>query len=136
MVKLILGSKGHGKTKKLIELVNAAATNTKGFVVCVDKSGKLGINISNTVRLSATDEYDVYGYAAFYGFLAGICAGNYDITDVFVDATLRIGTRDMDKLSAFLDAIEKLSRFSETDFTFTVSEDKENLPDSVLKYCA
>jgi len=128
MVSLILGSKGHGKTKKLIERVNAAAAVSDGNVVCVDKAGKLGISIDNAVRLVHTDEYGISGYDAFYGFLSGLCAGNYDITDVFVDATLRIGSRDMTALAAFLSQVDKLGKISETKFVFTISEDESNLP--------
>ncbi|MDR3344279.1 MAG: hypothetical protein LBT21_01590 [Oscillospiraceae bacterium] len=133
MVKLILGSKGQGKTKRLIERVNAAAAASDGNVVCVDKYGKLELNVHNAVRLVQTDEYGISGYDSLYGFISGICAGNYDITDVFVDATLRIGGRegDFSELAAFLGRVEKLSKISETNFVFTISEDKAALPEAI-----
>ncbi|MDR1805256.1 MAG: hypothetical protein LBQ80_00585 [Clostridium sp.] len=136
MVKLILGSKGQGKTKLLIARVNEAAEASNGNVVCVDKCGKLALSVSNAVRLVQTDEYGISGYDELLGFLAGLCAGNYDITDVFVDATLRIGGRekDLSELAAFLLRVEKLSELSETQFVFTVSEDKDNLPPAVLAF--
>jgi len=136
MVSLILGSKGQGKTKRLIERVNAAAAASNGNVVCVDKAGKLGINISNSIRLVLTDEYNITGYDEFYGFLSGLCAGNYDITDVFVDATLRIGGRDLElsELAAFLGRIDKLGKVCDINFVFTVSENRESLPESVLAF--
>ncbi|MDR1410201.1 MAG: hypothetical protein LBJ12_08105 [Oscillospiraceae bacterium] len=136
MVKLILGSKGQGKTKLLIARANAAAETSDGNVVCVDKYGKLELNVNNAVRLVQTDEYNIMGYEELYGFLTGICAGNYDITDVFVDATLRIGGRDLDlsELATFLGRMEKLSKISETNFVFTISENKDNLPEAVLAF--
>lgn len=134
MVKLILGHKGAGKTKKLIELVNAAVEASNGNVVCVEKEPLLTLNITHRARLTATDDYKVSGYEAFYGFLAGICARDHDITDVFVDATLRIGGRDYNELAAFLAKVDELSKITEHDITFTVSADKEEIPASVFDF--
>ena len=85
MIKLIVGQKGSGKTKTLIDMINAAAKEAKGNVVCVEKGLKMTYDISHSVRLIDIEHYDIKGFDAFYGFLAGVCAGNYDITDVFVD---------------------------------------------------
>ena len=74
-------------------------------------------------------------YAAIYGFLAGICAGNHDITDVLVDATLRIGSRDYHELAAFLEEVYELSNVHDKNFVFTVSADKEELPESIFNFC-
>ncbi|MBQ4208515.1 MAG: hypothetical protein II621_09440, partial [Clostridia bacterium] len=86
-------------------------------------------------RLIATDDYEVKGYDTFFGFLAGVCAGNHDITDVLVDATLRIGGRDYNALAKFLEQVYELSEVHETAFVFTVSADKEELPDSIFNFC-
>ena len=134
MVKLILGHKGAGKTKKLIELVNNAVEKSSGNVVCIEKETMLTYNINYRARLTATDSYNVSGYDAFYGFLSGICAGDHDITDVFVDATLRIGGRDYDELAAFLAKVNELSKITEKEFTFTVSADQDEIPANVFEY--
>ncbi len=135
MISIILGHKGSGKTKHLISCVNDAVETSKGNVVCVEKETKLTYDVNYRARLIATDDYEVKGYAAFYGFLAGVCAGNHDITDVLVDATLRIGGRDYNELAAFLEKIYELSSVNEKDFVFTISADKEELPESIFNFC-
>jgi len=67
------------------------------------------------------------------GFLAGICASNHDVTNVFVDATLRIGSRDYDELAEFLKKINWLAADTKTEFTFTISCDESELPASVFE---
>lgn len=135
MVNLILGHKGSGKTKKLIELVNAAVEKSNGNVVCIEKERLLTYDVNYRARLVETDHYGVSGYDAFYGFLSGIVAGDHDITDILIDATLRIGGRDYDELAAFLEKVANLSKLSEKDFTFTVSADAEELPEKIFTFC-
>ena len=135
MISLILGHKGSGKTKHLIACVNDAIENSKGNVICVEKETKLTYDVNYRARLIAADDYEVKGYDAFYGFLAGICAGDHDITDVLVDATLRIGGRDYNELAKFLETVYELSSSQEKNFVFTVSADKEELPDSIFNFC-
>lgn len=137
MVSLILGKKGSGKTKQLIEKVNEAIENSNGNVVCVEKKPMLTYDVNYRARLIDTDHYDVSGYEAFYGFLSGICAGDHDITDVLVDATLRIGSRDFDELAAFLKKVDALSKghVEEKNFIFTVSADKTELPEEIFTFC-
>ena len=134
MVKLILGHKGSGKTKKLVELVNTAAKESNGNVVCIEKESQLTYDVTSRARLTATDTFFIRGYDAFYGFLCGICAGDHDITDIFVDATLRIGGRNYDELADFLTRVNELSKIEEKNITFTVSADKEEIPASVFEF--
>lgn len=135
MIKLIIGNKGAGKTKKLIDLVNACVENSDGNVVCVEKEPKLTYDISSKARLLETDTYRVSGCKAFYGFLAGICAGNYDVTDVLVDATFKIVGRDYSKLPQFFEMLSELSTATDVDFVFTISCDKEDLPVEIFEFC-
>lgn len=135
MVYLILGNKGSGKTKKLIDLVNAAVEKTNGNVVCVEKERLLTYNINYRARLVETDQYGISGYDAFYGFLGGIIAGDHDITDILVDATLKIGGKNFDDLKAFLEKVSKLSKSAEQDITFTISADESELPAEIFEYC-
>lgn len=133
MIKLIIGNKGSGKTKKLIEAASAAAENSNGNVVCVEQGPSLKYDLTHKVRLVDTVDYSIAGYDAFYGLLAGICAGNYDVTDILADATLRIGGRDYNALAGFLKRVAKLSEVSDTDFVFTVSCDEDELPAKVFQ---
>ena len=133
MVKIITGNKGSGKTKVLIDMINAASQNTNGNVVCIDKSDKLRLNIPNSVRIVDTDVYSIYSFEAFFGLVAGLVAGNYDITDIFVDSILKVGGADFEALGALLAKVDKLTG-NDVSVVFTVSADKGDLPESVVKY--
>lgn len=133
MVKVITGNKGSGKTKILIDMINAASANTDGYVVCIDKSDKLRYDIGHSVRIVDTDKSRVYSFEAFYGLIAGLVAGNYDIKDIFVDSILKIGGADFEALGALLAKVDKLTG-NEVNVVFTVSADKADLPESVSKY--
>ena len=135
MVNLIIGNKGSGKTKRLIELVNSAVEKSSGNVVCIEKERLLTYNVNYRARLVETDHYNVSGYEAFYGFLSGIVAGDHDITDVLVDATLKIGGKDFAALADFLKKVSELSNIAEQDFTFTISADESDLPEEIFTFC-
>ena len=135
MVSLIIGHKGSGKTKLLVEKVNAAIEKSNGNVICVEKETKLTYDVNYRARLVATDSYSVQGFEMLYGLLSGLCAGDHDITDIFVDATLRIGSRDYEALADFLKKVDALSALTDTKFTLTISTDKEDLPARVFEYC-
>ena len=135
MVYLIIGNKGSGKTKRLIDHVNDALERSNGNVVCVEKERLLTYAVNYRARLVETDNYNVSGYDAFYGFLSGLIAGDHDITDILVDATLKIGGRNYDELAAFLKKVSALSSSTEQDFTFTISADESELPASIFDYC-
>ncbi len=135
MVKLINGNKGTGKTNRLIDLVNNAVEKSNGNVVCIEKERLLTYDVNYRARLVETDHYGVSGYDAFYGFLCGIVAGDHDITDILVDATLKIGGRDYEALANFLEKVSQLSKIAEQDITFTVSCDESDLPAKVFDFC-
>lgn len=132
MIKLITGKRGSGKTKILVDNIKEALANTKGNVVCIEKSMQLTYDIPSSVRLVDVDGYKIDSYDKFYGFISGIIAGNYDITDIFVDGILKIGGRNYEELGALLAAVEAIS--SEINVEFTVSEDADALPEAVTKY--
>lgn len=134
MISVIIGNKGAGKTKKLIDLVNKAVENSNGNVVCVEDEPKLTYDISSKARLLETTTYKISGTKAFYGFLSGICAGNYDVTDILVDATFRIVGRNYEELPEFFKSLNDLSEATDVDFVFTISCDEETLPKEVFEY--
>lgn len=131
MIKLIIGKKGAGKTKHLVEMVNSAAETSLGNVVCIEKGGTLTFSVSHKARLIYADDFSISGYNEYYGLLTGVKAGNNDVTHIFGDATLRIGSRNYDELAAFL---ERLSKIEDVEFVFTVSCDESELPASVFNY--
>ena len=129
MITLITGKKGSGKTKKLLDLCNQALAESKGNVIFVEKDATLTYDLSYKARLVIAEEYAVCGYDKLYGFLSGICAGNYDVTDIFVDATLRIGGNDVAALEEMVKNLQKLAE--KVNFVFSVSADKSELPASL-----
>lgn len=131
MITLIIGKKGSGKTKKLIQLANEAVENSKGNVVVIEKGTKLTYDVTHRARLIDTDQYSVQGYEAFYGFVSGICAGNYDVTDILIDSTLKIGGSDLTEFAGFVEKMNHLAGISGTKITLLVSADKSELPDSI-----
>ena len=135
MVTIITGSPGSGKTKQLVQLVHEAAERSAGNVVCIEKKRKLTHEVSNRVRLVATDDYDIAGFSEFYGLICGICARDHDITDIFVDATLRIGSRDVNELLAFLKKVATLMQRNDKEITFTVSANEADLPAEIFNVC-
>lgn len=135
MTNIIVGPKGHNKTSMLIDRVNAAVEVSKGSVICVEKVSVSQFLVSSKVRLIDIDEYDVSSYETFYAFICGLIASNYDITDIFVDSTLRIGGRDMAELDAFIKKINALGLNNNINFTFTISTEVGNLLDETVNAC-
>ncbi len=133
MIKLIIGHKGSGKTKRLVDAVNATTEQSQGNVVCIEKGETLNFSVTHKARLINTETYGITGYDAFYGMLCGVCAGNYDVTDVFVDATLRIVGRDYELLAEFFDRVSALSEETNTNYVFTVSCDEADLPARIFE---
>ncbi|MDE5772128.1 MAG: ATP-binding protein [Ruminococcus sp.] len=133
MIKLITGKKGSGKTKILIDQINESVKSTNGSIVCVEKGSTVRYSISRKVRWCDTEYYNVEGYETFYGFIAGLLASNYDITDIYVDGIFRIGGRDYE---AFGNLLEKLDKLTGDDATvvFTVSADVDELSENVKQF--
>ena len=131
MVTLLIGKKGTGKTKKLISLANEAVAASTGNVVVIEKGSKLTYDVTHKARLIDTEQYLISGYDMLFGFISGICAGNYDVTDIFVDSTFKICSDNMDELKEFVSKIKALADNSETNVTLLISAAKENLPEGI-----
>lgn len=131
MITLLIGKKGSGKTKRLIEEANAAVEASKGCVVVIEKGTKLTYNLTPNARLVDSDAYAVKGYEALYGFLSGLCAGNYDITDIFVDSTFKIAGDNKEELSVFVKKLNALAEEAKTTITLLISSAKDDLPNDI-----
>ena len=127
MVQIIAGKKGTGKTKRLIDITGEAVNVTKGDVVFVEPGSKLMYGISNKARLIDSKRFNISGFDALYGFLSGICAANNDVTDIFVDGTLKIGGDNFDSLSAFISKLKVMSDQTDTRIVLSVSADPSEL---------
>ena len=132
MIKLFIGGKGSGKTKTLIELVNNAAVNSNGSVVCIEKGDKLKHEITYKARLIDTDYYAVSDAEALYGFIAGILASNSDITDIFVDSSLKICKNDIAAFDIMLAKLEAIVK--DVNLVMTASVAVEDASDKIKSY--
>ena len=131
MIDVIVGKKGSGKTKKLVERANEAVAKSSGNVVVIEKGLKLTYDISHQARLIDIDSYSIQGAEALAGFLCGICAGNNDGTDIFVDSTLKIIGPDTDNLVSFVERMNALSSLADTKITLLISMDAGKLPEEI-----
>ena len=134
MLKLIIGVKGTGKTKTLINLVNGALEVTKGDVVCIEKGVKLRYDIKPTARLIDADEYMIKDAQSLYGFVAGILASNHDVTDLFIDGTLKICRGDKSAFEELVVELDKLISKLDINMIMTVSMPEEDLSAAVRKF--
>jgi hypothetical protein len=135
MVKLIMGLKGSGKTKKLIDLVNKAVVEENGDVVCIEKSSALTFDLPYTVRLVQAKEYEFGSYDFLKGFISGLHSGNYDITHIFIDNLFKILDETLDaRVEDFLDWCDAFSERENVKFTMTISADPTLLSSGIQKY--
>ena len=133
MIKLIVGTKGSGKTKTMIDLINEATKTATGNVVVIEKSMQLTTSINHAARLVDVDEYKINGAEMLYGFVAGVLAGNYDITEMFIDGILKVCGNDLEAAGRVLNAINAIAGDS-VNVTVTVSADVNSLPESIKKF--
>lgn len=134
MLKLLIGVKGTGKTKVLIQMVNNALDVTHGDVVCIEKGVKLRYDLKPQCRLINTNEYLVFDASTLYGFIAGILASNHDITDLFVDSALKICENEMAAFEKLLLDVDELSTKLNVNVVMTSSIPTEEASDIVKKY--
>ena len=132
MIKILIGGKGSGKTKTLIELTNNAAETSKGSVICIEKGDKLTHEITYKARLVDSDYYLVNDAEALFGFIAGILASNSDITDIYVDAVLKICANDVDAFAAILPKLSKLTEG--VNLVMSASIPVEECPEAIKAY--
>lgn len=132
MITLLIGKKGSGKTKKLIEHANEAVVKSSGNVVVIEKGLKLTYDISHKARLIDTDAYAINGADVMFGFVSGICAGNYDVTDIFIDSTLKIIGQDIVALEKLVAKLKVLAESANTTITLSVSAGEEELPEALV----
>ena len=134
MIRLMIGKKGSGKTKTLIDLVNTTVDTTDGAVVCIEKGDKLKYDIRYQCRLIDADRYLIEDGQSLFGFVAGILASNHDVGDIFIDSALKICQNDTESFDRFLNEIEKLVEEHGTNFFITSSLDPTEASKTVLKY--
>lgn len=135
MLQLLIGKKGTGKTKVLLANVNDAAKSAAGNVVFISNNTSQNMyDITSKVRMTDTSEFEIASWDEFIGFICGIISGNFDITNIFVDGTLKIVKGSLEGFEAFLAKLEDLGKKFDIDFELSVSIDADSAPEYIKKY--
>ena len=135
MVQVIMGLKGSGKTKKLVDLVLKADKEETGAVVCIEKDKKLTYDIPYQARLIDAGTYDIGSYEFLKGLICGVHAGNYDITHFFIDNFYKlVGDKSSEALCTFIAWLDKFAAAEKIDFVISISVDPDTVPEELKKY--
>ena len=134
MIHVIMGLKGSGKTKKMIDGINAAVAQAQGDVVCIEYGKKLTYDISYKVRLVDSKEYGISNTCMLKGFLSGLHAGNFDITHVFIDNLYKTIGQDKAAAEEFMTWCAKFAADNNMEITITVSDDPAEASEAVKAY--
>ena len=131
MVQLIVGKKGKGKTKQLLDKVNSEVKDISGSIVYLDKSTKHMYELNNKVRLIDVSRYMIENESEFLGFVCGIISQDHDLEQMYFDSFLKIAALEDKDISAVVEKLDRMSDFFQVDFILSVSKDESELPESV-----
>mgnify|MGYP004590729821 FL=1 len=131
MVQLIVGKKGKGKTKQLLDKVNSEVKDISGSIVYLDKSTKHMYELNNKVRLIDVSRYMIENADEFLGFVCGIISQDHDLEQMYFDSFLKIAVLEDKDISAVIEKLDKMSDFFQVDFILSVSMDESELPEAV-----
>ena len=131
MVQIIVGEKGKGKTKVIINHANEKMLQSEGTVVYIDKSNKHMYELNNKLRLINVKDYLVENYAEFLGFICGIISGDHDLECVFVDSFLKVAHITEDEIEIVVNKLKRISDKYHIDFVLSISIASKNTPDSL-----
>ena len=134
MIQIIMGLKGSGKTKKLIDSINQAVASAHGDVVCIEYGKKLTYDVSHKARLVDSKEYGINNLDMLKGFLSGLHAGNFDITNVYIDNLYKTIGADRAAGEAFILWCAQFAEANNMNFTISVSDDPEGASEEIKKY--
>ena len=134
MINILIGPKGTGKTKVFIDMVNQAKETEKGNVVCITKGDRHTFDISSSIRLVNTDDFEINNIGEFYGLVSGIISQNYDITHIFVDSITKIASGSQAELEALLEKMDALCKKFEVQVAMTLSMRAEDAGDKILAF--
>ena len=131
MVQLIVGKKGKGKTKQLLDKVNSEVKDISGSIVYLDKSTKHMYELNNKVRLIDVSRYMIENESEFLGFVCGIISQDHDLEQMYFDSFLKIAALEGKDISTVIEKLDKMSDFFQVDFILSVSMDESELPEAV-----
>ncbi len=128
MVQLIVGNKGKGKTKQLLDKVNGEIKQISGNIVYLDKSTKHMYELNNKVRLIDVSQFQFENSSEFIGFVCGVISQDHDLQQMYFDSFLKIACLEGQDITATVEKLEKLSSQFDVDFVLSVSMDESELP--------
>lgn len=131
MVQLIVGKKGKGKTKQLLDKVNMAVKEVPGNIVYLDKSTKHMYELNNKVRLVDVSEYYIDDADEFTGFVSGIISQDHDLQQMYFDSFLKISCLEGKDITPVVEKLEKIGERSHVNFILSVSLDESEIPEAV-----
>ena len=134
MVNIMMGPEGSGKTKLLINAINNAVKHEMGSMVCIENGNALRFDVDHRVRLIDASEYASGSYTFLRGFLSGLHAGNFDITNVFIDNLYKTIGQDQAANEAFVDWVADFAKENNMEITMTISADPAAASEGMKKY--
>ena len=134
MIHVIMGLKGSGKTKKMIDSIHEAVANASGDVVCIEYGKKLTYDVNYRVRLVDSKEYGICSLDMLKGFLSGLHAGNFDITHVYIDNLYKTIGNDRAAGEAFIFWCAEFAEANDMEITVTISDDPNEASEEMKKY--
>ena len=135
MIRVIMGNKGTGKTKQMIDMINETVHSEHGNVVCIEKGSKMTFDVHYQIRLVEASDYDIDTFPAMKGFISGLYAGNFDITHVFIDSLTKIvPTEGYVETEAFLKWLSNFSDKHGIKFTIAISDEPDLAPEGIRQY--
>ena len=134
MIKLIVGKKGSGKTKRLVDMANEAVKKSKGHVVFIDMDNSKMFQIDYRARFMHLNEYDLSNEMEFYGFICGVVASNYDIEHIYVDGLIKLSPDGLNSLEPFFERLSKVELKYNISFVFGISWDEDDVPEYLKRF--
>jgi hypothetical protein len=134
MVKFILGVKGSGKTKRMIEMANESGRTSNGNVIFIDRDRNRIHDLNRNIRLIETGDFQLENLKSFYGFICGVISQDFDIENIYVDGQKIVSNAQDECLEAFIKNLEKLSEKFQVDFTVSCSRSADGIPEFFKSY--
>lgn len=135
MVKLLVGHKGSGKTKKMIDLANECLESRDGSIVFINKNHRLMYDLKYRIRVVCMEEYEhITNIDEYIGFIYGIMSSDHDIQVIFIDSILKHADVKIEDLEEFLGRLEKISEMFGPEFVVSISAEADELGDYAKKY--
>lgn len=134
MLRLIVGEKGSGKTRKMVDMMNNAVGKTPGKMVCIEKSQKLMFDLNHAIRLMDTESYKIDSFKNLYGFVQGVLASDYDIHEIFIDDIFKICGTDMETFAVFIEKLLCVNKDREISYTINATCNEKDLPEKLKEF--